>query len=156
MSIPHPWQRRRHARVLLSGTYQLVAGGPFGKLAMQRLGFARLILKQGRTAGAFSEEELDTYDAVQRQPDAAAATVRIYRSFMLHELAPWANGRFKAARLTVPTLWLSGENDPLASVSDDGYRDHADDMTLEFLPGASHFLPEELPQTVRDRVLAFL
>jgi hypothetical protein len=29
-------------------------------------------------------------------------------------------------------------------------------MTLERIAGASHFLPEELPQTVRERVLAFL
>src|SRR4051794_32591410 len=155
MSIPHPWQRRPHPRVALSGTYQLVAGGPIGKLAMQH-GFARTILRLGRTAGEFSDEELRMYDAVAREPDAAAATVRIYRSFLLHELRPWASGDFKAARLTVPTLWLVGENDPLAGASDDGFRDYADEMALEFLPGASHFLPEELPQIVLDRVLAFL
>ena len=156
MSIPHPWRRRPHPQLLLAGTYQLVVGGPLGKVAMQRLGFARTILKAGRAIGSFSAEELDMYDAVQREPDAAEATVRIYRSFLLHEAAPWASGNFKAARLTVPTLWLVGEKDPLASVSDGGYRDYADDMTLEFVPDGGHFMPEELPLKLRERVLDFL
>jgi pimeloyl-ACP methyl ester carboxylesterase len=143
-------------RVLLNGTYQLVVGGPLGKQAMQRLNFARLIFRRARSTGAFSDEELELYESVQREPDAAEATVQIYRSFLLHELRPFATGQFKAARLTVPTLWLVGGDDPLARYADTGYRDHADDMTLECIPGAGHFLPEELPETVLERLLAFL
>jgi pimeloyl-ACP methyl ester carboxylesterase len=157
MSIPHPWQGgAMDPRVLLNGTYQLVVGGPLGKQAMQRLNFARFIFRRARSAGAFSDEELATYEAVQRQPDAAAATVQLYRSFLLHELRQFARGDFKATRLTVPTLWLVGGDDPLAKHADHGYRDHADEMTLECLPGASHFLPEELPEAVLERMLAFL
>jgi pimeloyl-ACP methyl ester carboxylesterase len=157
MSIPHPWQEgMTDPRMLLNGTYQLVVGGPLGKQAMQHLNFSRLIFRLGRSAGSFSDEELDVYESVQRQPDAAEATVQIYRSFLLHELRPLATGRFDAARLTVPTLWLVGGDDPLARYADRGYREHADDMTLECIPGAGHFLPEELPQTVLERVLAFL
>ena len=155
MSIPHPWQDRPHPRQIVNGVYQLVAAGPAGKLA-QQLGFARLVLKAGRSVGSFSDEELDTYDSVQRDPDAAEATVQLYRSFLLRELPPWANGDFKSTRLTVPALWLVGENDPLAGAADDGWRDYADDMELEFLPEASHFLPEELPKDVLDRLLDFL
>src|SRR5215212_8746827 len=156
MSIPHPWRRRPDPRLLAAALYQPVVAGPLGKLVMQRLGFARVVLKAGRSIGSFSDEELDAYDAVMRESGAADATVRIYRTFLLHEAAPWANGGFRSDRLTVPTLWLVGERDPLASASDDGYRDHADDMTLEFIPDASHFMPEELPLELRDRVLDFL
>jgi pimeloyl-ACP methyl ester carboxylesterase len=156
MSIPHPWRRRPHPRLLAAALYQPVVGGTFGKLAMQRLGFTRLMLRAGRSIGSFSDAELDVYDAVQRESETAEASVRIYRTFMLHEAAPWARGGFRRERLTVPTLWLVGERDPLASASDDGYRDHADDMTLEFVPDAGHFMPEELTVTLRDRVLAFL
>lgn len=157
MSIPHPWQRSGpDPRVLLNGAYQLVVGGPFGKLAMQRLNFAHVILTRARRIGSYDERELEMYESIQRQPDAAEATVRLYRSFMLHELRAFAGGRFRSERLHVPTLWLIGDRDPLGRSADDGYRDHADEMTLEFLPGASHFLPEELPETVLDRLLAFL
>ena len=157
LSIPHPWQKRpMDPKVLLNGVYQLIVGGPLGKQAMQRLNFAHVILTRGRSLGEFSDEELDTYEQVMREPEAAEATVHLYRSFLLHELPPWANGDFKQERLTVPTLWMVGDKDPLAKTADSGYREHADDMTLERVPGAAHFLPEELPQTVRDRVLSFL
>jgi pimeloyl-ACP methyl ester carboxylesterase len=156
LSIPHPWQRRPPSpRVIANGVYQLVVASPLGGQAMRRLNFARVILRGGRRAGSFSGEELAAYEDVMREPDAAAATVRLYRSFLLHELRPWAGGGFEE-RLGVPTLWLIGDKDPLARNADDGYRDHADDMRLERLAGAGHFLPEELPQTVRARVLAFL
>jgi pimeloyl-ACP methyl ester carboxylesterase len=59
-------------------------------------------------------------------------------------------------RLTVPTLWLVGEHDILARRADDGYRAHADDMTLEVVDGANHFMPEELPDEIAERMLQFL
>ena len=155
IAIPHPWQRRFEPRVALASTYQLLLGGPLGKLVIGR-GFVRAMLKAGRRAGSWSEEELRMYDSVLREPDATRASVRLYRSFVLHEAWRWAARRFESERLTVPTLWLIGEHDVLARLADDGYRDHADDMTLERLPGASHFVPEELPETVLDRTLAFL
>ena len=157
LSIPHPWQKRPpDPRVLANGIYQLVLAGPLGRIAVRELNFGRVIFRRARSAGSFSDEELAMYEDILRQADAAEATVRLYRSFLLHEFRPWANGDFKEMRLTVPTLWLVGDRDPLAKTADDGYREHADDMTLECIPGASHFLPEELPQTVRERVLAFL
>jgi pimeloyl-ACP methyl ester carboxylesterase len=157
MSIPHPWRRRPHpVQVLGALAYQPIVAGPWGRLAMQRFGFARRVLQGARSVGAFSDEELDVYDAVQREPDTAEATVRIYRTFMLREAPPWANGGFSDERLTVPTLWLVGEKDLLAAASDDSYREHADDMALEFLPEVGHFMPEEQPIELRDRLLDFL
>ena len=157
LSIPHPWQKRPpDPRVVANGVYQLVLAGPLGRIAVQQLNFGRVIFRRGRSAGSFSDEELAMYEDILREGDAAEATVRLYRSFLLHEFGPWANGDFKEMRLTVPTLWLVGDKDPLAKTADGGYRDHSDDMTLECIAGASHFLPEELPQTVRERVLAFL
>ncbi len=157
MSIPHPWRKRPpDPATLLTAIYQPLLASPLGQVAVRTLNFGHVILTQGRSVGSFSDEELDAYDAVEREADAAEATVRIYRTFLLHEAFPWANGAFKAGRLTVPTLWLVGERDPLASVSDDGYRDYADDMTLEFVPKANHFMPEEIPDVLCERVLAFL
>jgi pimeloyl-ACP methyl ester carboxylesterase len=155
MSIPHPWsQGLPDPRLVLNSTYQLVLGGPFGQIAMERLNFAGLVLRRARTIGSYSDDELEMYESVQRRPDAARATVQLYRSFLLHELPGFARGGL--GRLTVPTLWLVGDRDPVGRFADDGYRDHADDMTLERFPGAGHFLPEELPETVLERLLDFL
>ena len=155
MSVPHPWQRRPDPVAAVATTYQLVLAGPWGRLAIQN-GFMRQMLRWGRSIGSFSDEEIEQYEAIQREPDAAAASVQMYRTFLTREMPAWARGSFVPGRLTVPTLWLVGEHDVLARRADDGYREHADDMTLETVDGANHFMPEELPETLVERTLAFL
>jgi pimeloyl-ACP methyl ester carboxylesterase len=157
LSIPHPWRRGLpELRTVAASPYQLILGGPIGKLAVQRLGAVRRVLQTARSIGEFSDEELRTYEDVLSEGAAADATVRMYRSFVLHELRPFLSGRFNETRLTVPTLWMVGGRDPLAGPSDDGYRDHADDMELVRFEEANHFLPEEVPAEVQERLLAFL
>ncbi|MEA3040453.1 MAG: hypothetical protein QOE79_2966 [Sphingomonadales bacterium] len=158
MSIPHPWQKERGVlETASSAWYQLILAAPIlGKLAIGRLGFPRLVLTKARVKGSYTDEELETYMSVLRQPDATEASMRVYRHFLLHELIPAATGGFKEERLTVPTRWIVGEKDRVSGNADDGYRDHADDMTLEQVQGAGHFLPEEVPDLVRERVLEFL
>ena len=155
-SIPHPWPRQRSIpRLVASGWYQLVLSAPvLGKLAIRQLGFTQQMLQGGRARGRFTDEELETYMGVIREPDATEASMRIYRQFLLYEALPAASA-FSEERLTVPTYWIVGEKDPVAGHTDDGYLDHADDMALEKVPGVSHFLPEEVPDLMRERVLDF-
>jgi pimeloyl-ACP methyl ester carboxylesterase len=155
MSVPHPWQRRPDPVATLATAYQLVLAGPWGRFAIQH-GFMRQMLKGGRSIGSFSAAEVEAYEAVQREPDAVAASVQMYRTFLTRELPAWVRGSFVPRRLTVPTLWLVGEHDILARNSDDGYRAHADDMTLEVVAGANHFMPEEMPAQIVDRMSRFL
>jgi pimeloyl-ACP methyl ester carboxylesterase len=158
MSIPHPWQRERSALDIASSAwYQVVLAAPVvGKLAIRRLGFPRMVLQRARVKGAYTDAELDTYMDVIKEPDATEASMRMYRHFLLHELVPAATGGFKEERLSVPTRWIVGEKDAVSGKADDGYRDHADDMTLEKLAGVGHFVPEEVPELVLERVLDFL
>jgi pimeloyl-ACP methyl ester carboxylesterase len=157
-SIPHPWQQDRNMlKLAASAWYQAVLAAPvLGKLSVGRLGFPRLILQKGRVTGSFTDRELDVYTDVLKEPDATEASMRMYRHFLLHELIPAASSGFKEERLSVPTRWLVGDLDPVAGNADDGYRAHADDMTLYKLPGVGHFLPEEVPDLLRERVLEFL
>ena len=155
MSVPHPWQRKPDPVAAAATVYQWVLGGPWGRFAIQH-GFMRAMLRGGRSIGSFSPGEIEMYEAVQREPDAVNASVHMYRTFQAFEVLPWLRGTFVPARLTTPTLWLVGEHDILARNSDDGYRDHADDMTLEVVDGANHFMPEELPQQTAERMLQFL
>jgi pimeloyl-ACP methyl ester carboxylesterase len=157
LSIPHPWQKERSLlEVAGSAWYQLVLSAPvLGKLAIGRLGFPRAVLTKARAKGTFSGEELETYMAVIREPDATEASLRLYRQFLLHEIGPALSGAFKEERLSVPTRWIVGTRDRVSGSADDGYREHADDMTLEHVEGAGHFLPEETPDLVLERVLDF-
>jgi pimeloyl-ACP methyl ester carboxylesterase len=123
---------------------------------MQRGRLARRALAGARVMGSYTDQELDVYDEIFRDRDAASATVHLYRSFLVRELPAAISGALAKSRLTVPTLWLIGSEDPVGKTSGDGYRDHADDMTFEWIPGAGHFLPEEMPGTVLEKVQAFL
>jgi pimeloyl-ACP methyl ester carboxylesterase len=158
LALPHPWPRRRNPlKAVSSGWYQLVLASPgVGKLAISRLGMPGLMLQKGRGIGSYTDEELEIYTSVLREKDASAASVRVYRHFLRYEMVEFVSGAFKEERLTVPTLWIVGDQDPVAAGNDDGYRDHSDDMTLEEVPGAGHFLPEEVPDLIRERVLGFL
>jgi pimeloyl-ACP methyl ester carboxylesterase len=158
LSIPHPWQQSRSIVELVgSAWYQALLASPvLGKLAIGRLGFPRVVLTKGRVIGSYTDHELDAYLSVLRQPDATEASMRMYRHFLLKELAPALSGAFNDERLTVPTRWIVGEKDRVSGNADEGYREHADQMTLEKVPGAGHFLPEEVPDLVRERVLEFL
>ena len=158
LSIPPPWPADEppSPKTLLNAWYQFVLASPVvGRLAIQ-LGFAGRILQAARKAGSFSPEELRIYEDAIKRPAYANATVQMYRSFLLHELRPLLAGEWNSYRLTVPTRLLLGVSDPIGRSLNDKWREHADDMDVERVPGASHFLPEEKPDVVLDRALAFL
>jgi pimeloyl-ACP methyl ester carboxylesterase len=158
LSIPHPWppEGGLDPRRLLNAWYQVVIAAPIvGPLAVGRLGFPRAILQKARAVGRFSDHELEVYESTLRQTGSVRASVQIYRSFLLRELVPLARGEFRSKRLTVPTRLVIGDKDVIGQGVDDSYKRYADDMTLEWEPGASHFLPEERPEAVLARAREF-
>lgn len=81
----------------------------------------------------------------------------IYRTFLTKELRPLLSGAYADRRLTVPTRLLLGEEDRLFKGEPvTGWEDHADDMRVEWLPGAAHWLPNEAPEAVLERTSEFL
>jgi pimeloyl-ACP methyl ester carboxylesterase len=59
-------------------------------------------------------------------------------------------------RLVTPTLILYGREDPnMTAEILDGHQNYADDLTIEEVDGASHFIADEKPQVVIDRAMAF-
>lgn len=158
LSIPHLWppEGPPDPRRLAQAWYQVVIASPgVGPLAVGRLGFGRRILEQARTIGRFTESELDLYEEALQRPASLHASTQLYRTFLLHELRPFVQGHFRTKRLHTPTRLLIGERDPIGKGVDRTFERYADDMTLEWVPGAGHFLPEETPELVLERALAF-
>jgi pimeloyl-ACP methyl ester carboxylesterase len=156
MSVAPPWPPPGgpDLKGLASFSYQLPivapAPGPF------RTKVAEAALRAGRS-DAWAPEELDAYLAPMRLPRGRRATTLMYRTFLLREIVPIARGKYLSRRMSVPTRFLIGKRDIFYDPGlEKLLRLNADDIELEAIDGAVHFLPEERPDVVRDRVLEFL
>lgn len=158
-SIPHLWPENEtpSLKALSRLWYQVVLAAPLMGEGLVRQGeLIRQVLVKGRAVGSYSKEELDAYLDVIRQPARARASVGYYRTFLLHELRPLVAGHFRSERLRVPTRLVGGGRDPILRGSSlAGHEDYADDMAIEWVPDAGHFLPEEAPEAILGRARSF-
>jgi pimeloyl-ACP methyl ester carboxylesterase len=135
LGIGHPWVPRRvAARHAWRLSYML-------PLATWPAGLPRTILQTARRDGrSWTTAELQTYlDALPTR-----ATRRVYRDFVVRELLT-----VRAGRLTVPARLLVGRREPLGLYITTNFPG-----AVEIVDGAGHFLPEEAPQVVADRIRA--
>ena len=156
LGIIHPFQRPTPAKALQAwrGLYQLFLAAPLASQialrASPRLVAAAISAATVR-GDANSDAERRLYGEVFQDPARARATVRMYRTFLLREL-PYLQ-RYQTQRLAVPTRLLIGDGDPIGSPAMlAGWEPHADDMAVEVVPSAGHFLPEEAPGEVAAAV----
>jgi len=158
LSIPHPWTEIR-ARRLHNYAYQVLLASPFlGGLVLRHVPmFIQTVFRVGTaTPDAIDPETRALYVALTRDPEHARAMVALYRTFLLHEAGPLIRGAYRDRRLAVPTRLIVGDRDPVSSPEvETGFEDNADDMTVETIAGAGHFLPEEAPDLISRRVLEF-
>jgi pimeloyl-ACP methyl ester carboxylesterase len=131
---------------------------PLGRQLLHRgVGLpARQIRRYAADPAKIGEAPLAIYTRDLKASTRARAGTLLHRTFLARELRPLLAGRYRDARLAVPTLVLYGDRDGLFSPS--GYDDHdrhAEDLRLEAVAGAGHYLPEEAPQVVAERALDF-
>jgi pimeloyl-ACP methyl ester carboxylesterase len=157
MNTGHPWPRVgvRELPSIWRLWYQAVLSAPLlGERVVRSM--VDLTYRAGVRQELVSREEWDHYVAQFEERDRARACVQIYRSFLLRELPAAARGRYREDRLKVPTRFLLSEGDPVVQPEMvEQVREHADDFDLEVVPGHGHFLPDEAPDLVADRALAF-
>jgi pimeloyl-ACP methyl ester carboxylesterase len=116
---------------------------------------ARNRLHAWRKVGRFTDEETEIYMSRLRRPLGAVATLARDRQLVRRDI-PWFFRHAPRLRLRVPTLHLNGDRDPLTQGVPDSYRRFADDMRLELVPDCGHFIAEERPGWLLDRLERFL
>jgi pimeloyl-ACP methyl ester carboxylesterase len=102
-------------------------------------------------------EDVALYADCMRQPGHAEAGSRWYRSFQTGEMLSWMRGEFDDAQVDVPVRWLSGTGDPV--ITPDllrGYADRISDFEVELIDGVGHWIVDQRPELVLDRLRAFL
>jgi pimeloyl-ACP methyl ester carboxylesterase len=151
ISIGHPWTpipvAARHAWLL---AYQLPLALPLAGERLVREGrYAEWMLTNGRRdAAGWGRGEVDAYLAVLRDPSVARASSRMYRDFLVRELPAAARGAFHDRRPAMPSRLLLGSREPFRPFAP-GFPGET-----EFVEGAGHFLPEEAPEAVAERIRA--
>jgi pimeloyl-ACP methyl ester carboxylesterase len=148
LSVGHPWAPP--AVGLKHGwrmAYQVPLAAPkLGKRVVRDGRFPRAMLIKGRADGRrWTDEELETYLAVLREPEVADASSKLYRAFLTRELTSRA---FAHHRFAMPARLVMGDHEPFRAFAE-GFRGEVD-----IVPGAGHFLPEEAPEAVAERIRA--
>ena len=148
ISTPHPWLKvtpRLGLEMWRAWYATLFAAG-----LMQR--------DDGRLASWFMRREgirdpdVEAFAARLREPARAAATTRLYRAY-LRTLATTARGAAAEPRSTVPTLLMIGARDLAVTPKlAEGFERGGEDMRVEIVPGAGHFICDTHPQLVAARV----
>jgi pimeloyl-ACP methyl ester carboxylesterase len=144
MSVGHPWVPTKVAArngYLLA--YQLPLATPFvGERVVRDGRYVRGMLRNGRRDGRrWTRDEEDAYVDVVRE--AAHASSKLYRDFLLHDARTVVR-----QRPTMPAKLLIGSREPFRAFAA-GFPGEVD-----IVDGAGHFLPEEAPQAVADRIRA--
>lgn len=157
MNVPHP---AVYARVMRQGPAQWLKSWYI--FFFQIPGLPELALTAGRARAVgrafrgmaidksrFPDEVLDHYRENALQPGAMTAMVNYYRA-NIGEIGRYANRR---EAIEVPTLMVWGEEDAALGIElTEGYEGLVGDFTLERLPGVSHWVQQEAPEAVNERL----
>ncbi|HEY8763172.1 MAG TPA: alpha/beta fold hydrolase [Solirubrobacteraceae bacterium] len=152
---PWPAAARPHPGLLRILAYQvpLATPGLGPRVMTSSTRFVRTLIRVGSGKGArWTDEELDVYANVLREPARARATSACYRTFLTREL-PGNRRRQNPVSLDVPTRLVMGGASVLGSLL---APQTVANLEVHEIEGAGHFLAEEAPEQVLDLALPFL
>ncbi len=156
MNVPHPAVfravLRRSPRQWARSWYVLFFQFPVLPETLLRAAGARAVGEAFRgmavNKSAFPPDVLAHYKTAALQPGALTAMINYYRanfSSLLHAT--------ESPRIDVPTLMVWGEQDTALGLElTEGYAPYVSDFTLRRLPGVSHWVQQEAPEQVNERV----
>jgi pimeloyl-ACP methyl ester carboxylesterase len=152
LSILPPWRSRARKTALDAWrlAYMPVLATPgLGRRA------GRALAARGLGDAGLAPADVDAFVS-RLGRDRVQATERLYRSF-LRELPALVRGRYSAAGLTVPTTLLCGARDAVITTrAAQDLAAQSDSLELELVAGAGHFIVDEKPELVADRLLGLV
>lgn len=164
LSAPHP---QRFAKDLLSNLDQLrrswyvlafqVPNLPEWFIQLNLREFVRnMFQEQAVRKGAFTQEQIQQYQAALQKPGALAAAVSSYRQ--LFSSGNWIDWMRSPDPISVPTLVLWGDEDSILSPKlMDGIEQWISaPFQFKLIPHCGHWIQQEAPQTVNRELLQFL
>jgi pimeloyl-ACP methyl ester carboxylesterase len=161
MNVPHPAIFAQTLRTLpqaLRSWYMLffqLPRLPEALLAWNRAEpIARALRSTAANPARFPADVLDVYRRNALEPGALTAMLNWYRALRL-DAAGFARRAYPI--VDVPTLMIWGDADiALGRATTYGTQRYVRDLTLRYLPGISHWVQQDAPETVNAMLAAFL
>jgi pimeloyl-ACP methyl ester carboxylesterase len=161
MNAPHPacfYERARTLRQLRKSWYIVFFQIPYlpelllsrRNCALVARAFSRMAVDKSR----FPDDVLQVFRNNACEPGALTAMLNYYRA-MRHSARIHRGRGFP--RIEIPTLMIWGERDAaLGKELTTGTGQYVSDLTLRYLPDASHWVQQEAPETVNAMLEAWL
>lgn len=161
LNAPHPaaFLRRMSLSQLRRSWYMLFFQLPLlPEKLISKNGFATLrrMLAGSAERGAFSQLDLDRFVEAMAQPGALTCAVNYYRAMLRQNLVAELR-RLSTIPASLPVLLVWGERDP-ALGKELTYNLHTlvDNLRIEYVPDAGHWVQQERPDVVNRALLSFL
>jgi pimeloyl-ACP methyl ester carboxylesterase len=146
LCIPHPWLKPDIRRLGLMLSYQGPISLPFLGPAIAARSAPRIVQAGRRRDERLAPDDVRVFvDHLPRR-----VTVAMYRTFLTREVIPVARGRYANAVLEVPTTLAIGDRDLVTRGIAAGPVKGQPNLTVEVVPGAAHWAPEQQPRVVID------
>jgi pimeloyl-ACP methyl ester carboxylesterase len=113
----------------------------------------RMLLQQPVRPNAFTAEDIHLYKTALDQPGACTAAINYYRAAFRYPDPRWQS----LPRITVPTLLIWGEQDHYLGIRlTQDLEPWIENLRVERLPNASHWVQNDAPERVNQLLLEFL
>jgi pimeloyl-ACP methyl ester carboxylesterase len=118
----------------------------------------RYLRFMARWVGAgFVPPDMDLYVRRFAEPGHAVAGSRWYRSAQTRDVPRWFRGEYADTRIDVPVHFLHGMDDPVITpMMVRPFQERAADFRIETVDGVGHWIVEQRPELVLDRLRGFL
>ncbi|HRD46603.1 MAG TPA: alpha/beta fold hydrolase [Caulobacter sp.] len=164
MNVPHPAVFSAYMRKPGSGQlgkswyvffFQIPALPEAMLTARRAEGVARAFRDMAIDKSAFPDAVLEVYRRNALKPGAMKAMINWYRANFTGGLRPWSDAG--QPPIEVPTLMIWGEEDSALGIGlTEGYGPYVRDFTLHRLPGVSHWVQQEAPEAVNEKLEGWL
>lgn len=126
-------------------------------IADRKARFFRMLAPWVGSGFSLPEDDFRMYAELMREPGHAVAGSRWYRAALTSDMPGWLRGEYAGARVQVPVRWLHGTDDPVITpLLLRGYAQRATDFEVELVDGVGHWIVEQRPELVLDRLRGFL
>lgn len=157
-----PWITRdlHFVRHLWRFWYQLPIALPVlgsHMIADRKVRYLRTLFSWAGGGYPLPDEEVLFYARALQDKHHAVATSRWYRTFLRTEFWRWIGREHDNARVGVPVAWLHGTADPILTPTLlRACPERIDDFTVEYVDGVGHWIVEQRPELVANRLRMFL